>query len=103
MRVDIGVIGDVVSLALEKAHRVVLPAAQEIAGAVKANAPGGAGNIPWLLLDIKSREGAGLFSETKGILRVDTQGGMAPADGCDEAHAGRETRVPYTTNYIFLK
>jgi len=36
--VDVGVIADVVPLALEKAHHVVLPAAQEIAGAVEANA-----------------------------------------------------------------
>jgi len=75
----------------------------KIVGAVKANAPGGAGNIPWLLLDVKSREGAGPFAEAKAILRVDTKGGVAPADGCDEAHAGQEARVPYMANYIFLK
>jgi hypothetical protein len=75
----------------------------KIVGSVKASAPGGAGNIPWLLLDVKSREGAGIFSEAKGILRIDTQGGVAPAQGCDEAHAGQEARVPYTATYLFLK
>jgi hypothetical protein len=74
-----------------------------IVGAVAANAPGGAGNIPWLLLDVKSREGSGVFTEAKGILRIDTVGGVAPAQGCDEAHPGQEARVPYTANYIFLK
>jgi hypothetical protein len=74
-----------------------------VVGAVKANAPGGAGNIPWLLLDVKSREGAGVFAAAKGILRIDTVGGLAPAQGCDEAHAGQAARVPYTAIYVFLK
>jgi hypothetical protein len=75
----------------------------KVVGAVKASAPGGAGNIPWLLLDVKSREGSGVFTEAKGILRIDTQGGVAPAPGCDQAHSGQEARVPYTANYVFLK
>ena len=75
----------------------------KIVGAVKANAAGGAGNIPWLLLDVKAREGSGVFTDAKAILRVDTKGGVAPAQGCDEAHAGHEARVPYEANYIFLK
>jgi hypothetical protein len=75
----------------------------KVVGAVKASAPGGAGNIPWLLLDVKSREGSGVFTEAKGILRIDTQGGVAPAQGCDQAHSGQEARVPYTANYVFLK
>ncbi len=74
-----------------------------VVGAVKASAPGGAGNIPWLLLDVTSREGSGIFSDAKGILRINTQGGVAPAQGCDEAHAGQKLSVPYTANYVFLK
>jgi hypothetical protein len=73
-------------------------------GAVKANAPAPGGNaIPWLLLDIKSRDGSGRFTEAAGILRVNTVGGAAPAAGCDGAHAGTEQRVPYTATYYFLK
>jgi hypothetical protein len=75
----------------------------KIVGAVKASTPGGAGNIPWLLLDVKSREGSGAFTEARGILRIDAEGGVAPAQGCDQAHSGQEARVPYTANYIFLK
>jgi hypothetical protein len=74
----------------------------KVAGAVKASAPA-AGSIPWLLLDIKSSEGSGVFNQAKGILRVSTQGGVAPAQGCDETHAGQESRVPYTATYLFLK
>ena len=76
----------------------------KVVGAVKANAPASeAGAIAWLLLDIKSSEGAGVFNQAKGILRVATHGGVAPAQGCDAAHAGEEARVPYTATYLFLK
>jgi hypothetical protein len=76
----------------------------KVVGAVKGNAPAPeAGAIPWLLLDIKSSEGAGVFNQAKGILRVSTHGGVAPAQGCDAAHAGQEARVPYTATYLFLK
>ncbi len=75
----------------------------KIVGAAKANAPGGAGSIPWLLLEVKSSEGSSVFTQAKGILRISTNGGVAPAQGCDEAHAGQESRVPYTATYVFLK
>ena len=76
----------------------------KVVGAVKASAPAPtAGAIPWLLLDIKSSEGSGVFNQAKGILRVSTVGGVAPAQGCDEANAGKEARVPYTATYLFLK
>jgi hypothetical protein len=76
----------------------------KVVGAVKASAPAPGGNaIPWLLLDIKSRDGSGQFTQAAAILRVNTVGGTAPAAGCDEAHAGTEQRVPYTAVYYFLK
>jgi hypothetical protein len=75
----------------------------KVVGAVKANAPGAAGSVAWLLLDVKSSEGASVFTQAKGILRISTNGGVAPAQGCDEAHSGQEARVPYTANYVFLK
>jgi hypothetical protein len=76
----------------------------KIVGAVRGNAPAPtAGAIPWLLLDVKSREGSSVFTQAKGILRISTNGGVAPAQGCDEAHASQEARVPYTATYVFLK
>jgi hypothetical protein len=76
----------------------------KVVGAVKASAPAPGGNaIPWLLLDVKSRDGAGQFTQAAAILRVNTVGGQVPAAGCDEAHAGSEQRVPYTAVYYFLK
>jgi hypothetical protein len=76
----------------------------KVVGALKASAdaPGGTG-IPWLWLDIKSRAGAGVFTQATGILRVATVGGKAPATGCDQANDGAEQRVPYTARYYFLK
>ena len=55
--------------------------------------------IPWLLLDAKSTEGTGVLSNVKNIQRVGTAGGTAPANGCDAAHAGAETRVDYAATY----
>ena len=76
----------------------------KVVGAVKASAPAPGGNaIPWLLLDIKSRDGSGQFTQAAAILRVNTVGGQAAVAGCDEAHAGAEQRVPYTATYYFLK
>jgi len=75
----------------------------KIVGAAKGNAPGTAGAIPWLLLDVKSSEGSSVFTQAKGVLRIATNGGVAPAQGCDAAHAGQEARVPYTATYVFLK
>ena len=76
----------------------------KVVGTAKANAPAPGGDaIPWLLLDVKSREGAGQLAQAQAILRVSTTGGMAPAQGCDDAHANQESRVPYTATYLFLK
>jgi hypothetical protein len=59
--------------------------------------------IPWLLVDAKSHKGSGGFAEARAIVRLETNGGAAPDDGCDEAHAGQELRVPYSAVYAFLK
>jgi hypothetical protein len=59
--------------------------------------------VPWLLLDAKSHAGSGAFAEARAIVRMATSGGAAPGDGCEEARAGEELRVPYTAVYVFLK
>ena len=59
--------------------------------------------VPWLMLDAKSHEGSGAFTQAQAIVRMGTTGGTAPSDGCDEARAGQELRVPYTAIYVFLK
>jgi hypothetical protein len=59
--------------------------------------------IPWLLLRAKSTSGSGVFSGIASIQRLRTVGGKAPATGCDAEHSGRETRVPYSADYLFYK
>ncbi len=60
-----------------------------------------AGAIPWLLLEAKEHAGSGAFSTITHIQRLDTVGGVAPTEGCDEAHAGEEVRAPYEATYAF--
>lgn len=57
--------------------------------------------IPWLLLSAKSTSGNGVFSQTQSIQRMHTAGGKAPAEGCNQAQLGKETRVPYKATYYF--
>jgi hypothetical protein len=76
----------------------------KVVAGVKANMPSPtAGAIAWLLLEVKSHEGSGTFTQAKAVVRMNTTGGSAQAQGCDEAHSGSESRVPYTATYLFLK
>ena len=57
--------------------------------------------IPWLLLGAVSSEGPGIFRRVTYIQRVNTEGGLAPADPGD--FVGEEARVPYTAWYFFYR
>ena len=46
-------------------------------------------------------EGQGAFGSIGWVQRVQTVGGKAPSSGCDQAHAGTETRVDYRATYYF--
>ena len=58
-------------------------------------------SIPWLLIAKKSSRGEGTRARVTFVQRLDTQGGKAPASGCDAAHQGSEVRVDYTATYSF--
>lgn len=74
----------------------------KVVGEVRARDNGPDPNaIPWLLLSAKLTSGSGVFSQTQSIQRVKTAGGKAPAEGCNQAQVGKETRVPYTAIYYF--
>ena len=74
----------------------------KVVGEVRARDNGPDPNaIPWLLLSAKSTSGHGVFSQTQSIQRVHTAGGKAPEEGCNQAQAGKETRVPYNAKYYF--
>jgi len=74
-----------------------------VVGAVleRADAPD-TGAIPWLLLEAKEHAGSGAFSTVTHVQRLDTVGGVAPVEGCDEAHAGAQVRAPYQATYAFF-
>jgi hypothetical protein len=42
-----------------------------------------------------------VLSRASSIQRVNTQGGKAPAPGCDASHIGQEVRVAYSADYRF--
>lgn len=74
----------------------------KVAGQVKARDNGpDPGAIPWLLLTAKSNSGGGVFGRTTSIQRINTVGGTAPAEGCSQAQAGKQARVPYKATYNF--
>ena len=58
-------------------------------------------SIPWLLLQAATNVGPGLFADTTWIQRLETDGGAAPATGCDDAHLGAQTLIPYRADYFF--
>jgi len=62
-------------------------------------APGS--SISWLLVEVVSHKGDGLFSNVSYINRINTQGGLPPSSGCDANHPGGEKRVPYAADYVF--
>lgn len=57
--------------------------------------------IPWLLLDAVYSEGPGIFDGVTFIQRVNTVGGLAPADPGE--FPGQVARVPYTAEYYFFR
>ena len=61
------------------------------------------GAIPWLLLATSSEAPHGRFGGVTHIQRVQTQGGVAPATGCEAATIGAQSRVPYTADYRLFK
>lgn len=74
----------------------------KVVGEFKNRAPSTDANaIPWLLLAGKKHEGYGIFSRVTSIQRLETVGGKAPAEGCDQSSQGKELRVPYTAVYYF--
>lgn len=74
----------------------------KVVGTVQAQNTGPDANaITWLLLSAKSNSGTGVFGRTQSIQRLQTVGGKAPADGCNQTALGKEARMPYRAIYRF--
>ena len=61
------------------------------------------GAVPWLLVRATSTSGTGVFAAVTYVQRVGTQGGKAPATGCDAKTVGTETHVDYSADYLFFE
>jgi hypothetical protein len=73
-----------------------------VVGKLSARAPAPSANdIPWLKLDVTEHRGKGLLSGVTTILRINTQGGVAPSGACDKP--GALASVAYSTDYVFLR
>jgi Protein of unknown function (DUF3455) len=68
---------------------------------VASAAPPDRKSIPWLLLSAVNHSGSGMMTAVLSIQRLNTNGGAAPASGCDAADAGAQTRASYTADYHF--
>ena len=73
-----------------------------VVGEAVASSSGGPGSVPWLVLKVKSQSGEGVFASVTYVVRSLTKGGAAPAGGCDKAHLGAQTRVPYSATYTLF-
>jgi hypothetical protein len=74
----------------------------KVVGEVKGRDSGPDPNaIPWLLLTAKSTSGNGVFSRVTSIQRLNTIGGKAPTEGCNQSLAGQDIRIPYKATYYF--
>ncbi|GGA45053.1 DUF3455 domain-containing protein [Dyella nitratireducens] len=62
-----------------------------------------AGAVAWIVMHAKSHTGQGEMASVQYIVRTRTEGGVAPATGCDAAHVGTETRVSYSAVYLFFR
>ena len=63
---------------------------------------GGAGAVPWLLLQQVSTGGTGTLAQTSYVQRLNTTGGVAPTATCDGTTVGMTQNVFYTADYYFF-
>jgi hypothetical protein len=59
--------------------------------------------IPALLLQASAHTGTGRMEDVTYIQRLETVGGLAPADGCDADHVNATARVDYAATYYFYE
>lgn len=61
------------------------------------------GNIPLQLVQAAPSSGEGEMAGVTYIQRLNTVGGVAPADVCDESAVGSQSQVKYQADYVFYK
>lgn len=73
----------------------------KVTGKQLAVASAGAGNIPLQLVQANPAMGMGVMQGTAYIQRLNTRGGVAPAQACTAAHQGERRQVSYQADYVF--
>ncbi|AMO98152.1 hypothetical protein CAter282_0197 [Collimonas arenae] len=74
----------------------------KVVGAVLAQNPGPDANaIPWLLLGAQSHSGDGAFAGIQSAQRLNTVGGKALENGCNQDRLGQQVRIAYQAQYRF--
>ena len=61
------------------------------------------GNIPWQLVQANPATGSGVMTGVTYIQRINTNAGVAPAEPCSAAVAGKKSQVRYSADYLFYK
>lgn len=61
------------------------------------------GNIPLQLVQAAPNSGSGEMVGVTYIQRLNTVGGVAPSDPCNEAAVGSQKQVGYQADYVFYK
>jgi hypothetical protein len=51
----------------------------------------------------RTTEAPGALQGVTFVQRLNTQGGAAPATGCESTSVGSEVKVPYSATYLFLR
>lgn len=75
----------------------------KVTGKQVATAPAAPGSIPLQLVKAEPTTGDGAMSDVTYIQRLNTQGGVAPADPCTAATVGAKKQVSYQADYLFYK
>ncbi len=76
---------------------IVAEGANPVARLARPNA------VPALVLRVAAAGGSGVLSDVRFVVRDDTEGGVAPATGCDAAHAGATVASHYSATYTFYR
>lgn len=75
----------------------------KVTGKQVAVSPASPGNIPLQLVKAEPAMGSGAMTGVSYIQRLNTKGGVAPADPCVAASAGTKKQVSYQADYVFFK
>ena len=73
----------------------------KVTGKQLAVAPSAPGNIPMQLVKADPAIGMGAMQGISHIQRLQTVGGVAPADACMMANKGERKQVAYQADYVF--